>query len=85
MPEMWGRVYFSDWVAGTEKDYEMEERARAVALPSPSPSERLADDMVYIPPCTITLGPDPSDPERSPAHEVETEGYWIDRYPVTVA
>jgi formylglycine-generating enzyme required for sulfatase activity len=41
--------------------------------------------MVYIPPCRITLGPDPSDPDVSPAYTVELAGYWIDRYPVTVA
>ena len=42
-------------------------------------------DMVWIPPCKITMGPDESAPYTSPAHEVVLDGYWIDRHPVTVS
>ncbi|MFH1569887.1 MAG: SUMF1/EgtB/PvdO family nonheme iron enzyme, partial [Gemmatimonadota bacterium] len=152
MPEAWGRVYFTDRVAGTEPDAGIEALASRPALarpPSPwqgahgpgggarpsgdgtaaaarsartpgagagaagglhrggeqagetagaprAPRARGArglqadrapdtEDMVWIPPGTFTMGPDPSDPQRSPAHEVALPGYWIDRYPVTVA
>ena len=82
--DMWGKVYFSDLPAGTVKDHELKWLAgqRPLSLPSPT---RLEPDMVYIPPCRVTLGPDPSDPDVSPEHTAELEGYWIDRYPVTVA
>jgi formylglycine-generating enzyme required for sulfatase activity len=50
----------------------------AIAEPPPR-------DMVWIPSCRMTMGLDESAPHTSPSHEVELEGYWIDRQPVTVA
>ena len=82
-PEMWGKVVFSDLPAGTVKDTACEEAFPFVA--PPTAPERAADDMVLLPGGTFTLGPDPSDAARSPAHPVELEPFWIDRYPVTVA
>jgi formylglycine-generating enzyme required for sulfatase activity len=85
IPEAWGRVYFSDRVAGTEPEDEIEALAATPALPRPVIADAPERDMVWIPPCRITMGPDESSPHTSPAHEVELEGYWIDRHPVTVA
>jgi iron(II)-dependent oxidoreductase len=41
--------------------------------------------MVWLPAARITLGPDPTDPEHSPAHAVEVPDFWMDRYEVTIA
>lgn len=85
IPEAWGRFCFSDRVAGAEPDSEIEALAAPVVRPQPAPAPRADDDMVWIEPGSITMGPDPSSADTSPAHEVELDGYWIDRYPVTVA
>ena len=85
MPEAWGRVWFSDQPAGTEPDTVTEARASSWLQPRPEVSDAVAGDMVWIEPCRITMGPDESSQDTSPAHEVELEGYWIDRHPVTVA
>jgi formylglycine-generating enzyme required for sulfatase activity len=84
VPEAWGRVYFSDQPPA-EGDAAVEAQAAPSPLKPPMPKERHVDDMVWIEPCVITMGPDPSDVEASPAHEVKLDGYWIDRYSVTVA
>jgi formylglycine-generating enzyme required for sulfatase activity len=89
MPEAWGRVYFSDIVAGTQPDDELEARAAAPALPAPAivtgGGDTTGDDMVLLPACTFTMGPDESAPDTSPAHEVQVAAFWMDRHPVTVA
>jgi serine/threonine-protein kinase len=85
LPEMWGRLIFSDRVAGSAPDDEIEARAAAGARAAPAPPARLADDMVYLPPARVAIGPDPSDCRRSPAHVADLPGFWIDRYPVTVS
>lgn len=82
-PEMWGKVYFSDRTAGTVRDDELE-RPPLVYSPSDRPAD-LPQEMVYLPAGICTIGPDPTDPDRSPAHEVSLDGFWMDRYPVTVA
>lgn len=41
--------------------------------------------MVEIPGDTFVLGPDPIEPDISPAHEVTVDGFEIDRHEVTVA
>ena len=84
LPELWGRVYFSEQLVSSQKDLALEQIAHAPALRPPAATE-IQDDMVHIPACTITLGPDPSDPERSPAHTVDVDAFWIDRHPVTIA
>jgi formylglycine-generating enzyme required for sulfatase activity len=84
IPEAWGRVYFSELPAG-ETDEHVEALAAPVVLARPAPVARDVDDMVWIDPCTITVGPDPSDELASPAHEVTLDGYWIDRYPTTIS
>ena len=81
-PEMWGKVIFSDMVAGTVKDMELE-NAFALLKP-PDPPRRLKKGMVHFDACTFTLGPDPTDTERSPSHTVEVPEFWMDRYEVTV-
>ena len=85
IPETWGRVYFSDCVAGTETDDEIESLAATSTRPCPVIGKPPQRDMVWIPPCKITMGPDESAPYTSPAHEVVLDGYWIDRHPVTVS
>ncbi|MCC7261744.1 MAG: SUMF1/EgtB/PvdO family nonheme iron enzyme [Candidatus Latescibacteria bacterium] len=82
-PEMWGKVIFSDQVAGTVKDQELE-RGFPVRR-APRPPRARTPEMVWLPPCTFTMGPDPTDALRSPAHQVEVGGFWMDPYPVRVA
>ncbi|MDA0334509.1 MAG: SUMF1/EgtB/PvdO family nonheme iron enzyme [bacterium] len=82
-PEMWGKVLFSDRPAGTVVDGELERGFALLAEPA-----RTGDgeaDMILLPACTFTMGPDPTDAARSPAHEVPVEAMWMDRCPVTVA
>ena len=81
-PELWGKVIFSDLTAGTVLDEPLEKGFPV--LVAPSPVNRLTDS-VYFPPCDFTMGPDPTDPFRSPAHLIQLEGFSMDRYPVTVA
>lgn len=83
LPEMWGRLIFSDRLAGLEFDDELEQPFR-VLEPPPPPTHR-DRSMVHFDPCTLTLGPDPSDEKHSPAHTVHLGGFSMDRYPVTVA
>jgi formylglycine-generating enzyme required for sulfatase activity len=40
-------------------------------------------DMVLIPGGTFVMGSDHHYPEEAPAHEVDVDGFSIDRYPVT--
>ena len=82
IPEMWGRLIFSDMTAGTVKDRELESAYPVLA--STEPPKRLKKGMAHFDACTMTMGPDPTDPERSPAHTVEVPEFWIDRYEVTV-
>ena len=82
IPEMWGRLIFSDMVAGTVKDIELE-NAFPILKPPPIP-KKIKKRMIHFDACTITLGPDPTDPERSPAHTVEVPEFWIDQYEATV-
>ena len=82
IPEMWGRLIFSDMTAGTVKDRELEKAFPFQNIPKPP--KKLKKGMVHFDACAITMGPDPTDPERSPAHTVEVPEFWIDRYEVTV-
>jgi formylglycine-generating enzyme required for sulfatase activity len=81
-PEMWGKVYFSDLTAGTVLDEELE---RGPAVRTIPPATDKMTDMVYYTPATCIIGPDPTDPLRSPAHEVSLDAFWMDRYQITVA
>ena len=81
-PELWGRMIFSDLEAGTVTD-QVSENAFALRRRPPPPKSSPAS-MVYLAPCTCTIGPDPTDPQRSPAHQVGVEGFWMDTMPVTV-
>jgi sulfatase modifying factor 1 len=42
-----------------------------------------ADEMVWVPGGSFTMGSDRHYPEEAPAHRVAVEGFWIDRHPVT--
>ncbi len=85
-PEMWGRVVFTDSLSGFEHiDVDMEGWSKLYEPPSPPQlSSQDLDEMVYLPECTLTLGPDPSDGVHSPAHEVKVGAFWMDKYEVTV-
>jgi formylglycine-generating enzyme required for sulfatase activity len=67
-----------------ERGEEMQRRVERII------SQRLGQSMVYIPPGGFLMGSDPavdtmpSDSEQ-PQHRLEMPGYWIARYPVTVA
>ncbi len=85
-PEMWGKVIFSDKVAGTLEDKELEQNFKTLQIPSHRTQYKtLAETMVYLPATTCIIGPDPTDVLRSPAHEVQVDSFWIDPFPVTVA
>ncbi|NKB71229.1 MAG: SUMF1/EgtB/PvdO family nonheme iron enzyme [Candidatus Latescibacteria bacterium] len=82
-PEMWGKVVFSDLPAASIADEGLER-----ALPQkrmPARSRLGGDEMVFLPACSCSIGPDPTDALRSPGHAVEVGDFWMDRYPVTVA
>ncbi len=82
-PEMWGKLIFSDMTAGSAQDTELEE-ACPILNPPPAPKKRRTD-MVFFPPARVTIGPDPTDPEHSPAHTADVPAFRMDRYEVTVA
>ena len=71
LPEMWGRFVFSDRVAGSDRDRQLENRFPLLAPPPEPKRHRLEqqDAMVFFPPCKITIGPDPSDEKHSPAQD----------------
>ncbi|HEY4132304.1 MAG TPA: formylglycine-generating enzyme family protein [Gemmatimonadaceae bacterium] len=50
------------------------------AAPSPGAAPR---DMVWIPGGTFQMGSNAHYPEEAPAHRVNVDGFWIDRYPVS--
>lgn len=81
-PEMWGRIVFSDMTTGSDTDTDLE---RGVDLRSkPDPICDREASMVAFPASEFRMGPDPTDPLRSPAHVVQLDGFEMDRYPVTV-
>ena len=82
IPEMWGKAIFSDLYAGSVLDEELE-NAYPILDPPKAPKGR-KKGMVRFPACTITLGPDPTDPVHSPAHTVDVPEFEMDRYEVTV-
>jgi formylglycine-generating enzyme required for sulfatase activity len=83
IPEMWAKVTFSNLYAGTVHDEALE--GGPPILPPPSAPKERKKDMVHFPACTMTLGPDPTDPVHSPAHTVQVPEFWMDRYEVTLA
>lgn len=44
-----------------------------------------APDMVWIPGGVFKMGCDDAYPEERPQHRAEVGGFWMDRYPVTIA
>ena len=83
VPEMWGKVLFSDRPAGSAPDEELERGFPILDAPGPPGARK--EGMVRFPACTMTLGPDPTDLGHSPAHKVQVPEFWMDRYEVTVA
>jgi len=83
VPEMWGKVLFSDMHAGPVLDVELENGFPI--LDPPKAPKRRKKGMVHFKACTLTLGPDPTDPEHSPAHTVDVPEFRMDRYEATVA
>ncbi|MGP1346364.1 MAG: formylglycine-generating enzyme family protein [Phycisphaerales bacterium] len=57
------------------------------AAPTLAAPEPPTADMAYIPPGTFTMGWDGPEarPDEQPAHQVRTNGFWIDRTEVTNA
>jgi formylglycine-generating enzyme len=53
--------------------------------PSTPPGPPPFKDMVWIPGGSFVMGSNHHYPEEAPAHQVEVEGFWIDRYQVTNA
>ena len=83
IPEMWAKGVFSHLTAGTVLDDDLE---KAFPLLEPPLAPSLRDtSMVLLQVATITMGPDPTDPGHSPAHEMQVPAFWMDRYEVTVA
>ena len=84
-PEMWGRVVFTDQMAGLVQDEALEEGVQVRRAPAVKTGSRFQPgDMVYLPAVTCTIGPDPTDARRAPGHEVQVDGFWMDRFPITV-
>ena len=54
-------------------------------MPIKPPGRPPASGMVWIPGGSFLMGSDHHYPEEAPAHQVELEGFWIDRAPVTNA
>jgi formylglycine-generating enzyme required for sulfatase activity len=80
---MWAKAVFSDLAAGSVLDDELE-RAFPI-LDLPAPPKRRVTDMAHFPACSMTIGPDPTDPFHSPAHTEQVPEFSMDRYEVTVA
>jgi formylglycine-generating enzyme required for sulfatase activity len=60
--------------------------ATLVALRSPAANARTGvdDDMMWVPSGTFAMGSDdPSMPDARPWHEVDVDGFWMDRTEVT--
>ena len=83
IPEMWAKGTFSDMIAGTVRDEELEQGYPI--LDPPKAPKKHKKGMVSFKASTITVGPDPTDPLHSPAHEVQVPAFKMDRYEVTVA
>ena len=83
IPELWPIAVFSDHYSGDPD--ELLEKSNPKVLEIPSVSKIKEKGMAHFPACTITIGPDPTDPVHSPAHKVEVPEFWMDRYEVTVA
>lgn len=83
VPEMWGKVLFSDRPAGAGRDEALE--AGFPFRLAPDPPAPPDTGRVHFAACRLVLGPDPTDPIHSPAHEVEVPEFWMDRCEVTVA
>jgi len=85
-PEAWGFLHFSTTPVGearhTEALFDLRDSFRTI---NSSDDTENARGMVEIPGDTYVQGPDPIEPEISPAHEVTVDGFEIDRHEVTVA
>ena len=60
-------------------------RARQAARMRPQPGSAPAPDMAWVPGGTFAMGSEEFYPEEAPVREVEVDGFWMDRGPVTVA
>ncbi|MFM9086752.1 MAG: formylglycine-generating enzyme family protein [Cyanobium sp.] len=54
-------------------------------MPRTRPGRPPAQGMVWIPGGRFLMGSDHHYPEEAPAHQVQVEGFWMDRTPVTNA
>ncbi len=50
-----------------------------------SSAQRLGTDLAWIPAQTGTVGSDDHYPEEAPVHDVDVDGFWMQRHPVTNA
>jgi len=85
--EALGFLRFSNTVAGSQSDTGDAAGLVPVFL-KPDESKRKGvkpGSMVRLPGVDFVMGPDPLDPETSPAHTVTVESIFMDRYEVTVA
>jgi sulfatase modifying factor 1 len=55
-----------------------------VAAPAPAPAGMPGHaEMIFVRGGSYRMGSDVHYPEEAPAHQVNVDGFWIDRYPVT--
>jgi len=85
-PEAWGFLHFSATPVGEARPTDVLRELRTPYLKVEGPPEAVdPGSMVEVPGTTYVRGPDPIEPNVSPAHEVTVEDFRIDRHEVTVA
>ena len=85
-PEAWGFLHFSETPVGQARHTD---ELRELRSPYLTVDAQRGDidpgGMVEVPGSTYVQGPDPIEPNISPAHQVTVEPFKIDRHEVTVA
>jgi len=61
------------------------DRKQEYLTASPAPATAPHPDMVWIPGGTFQMGSEEFYPEERPVHHVTVDGFWMDRFEVTVA
>ena len=71
----------ADWATAAVRP----ERDGEPAMTVSAPTTRATDGMIWIRGGSFLMGSDEFYPEERPVRRVETQGFWIDAHPVTVA
>jgi formylglycine-generating enzyme len=78
------RAYNARRAAGMTTDTVTDRKAEYLAT-SPAPGPPPYADMVWIPGGAFVMGSEQFYPEERPIHPVSVDGFWMDRFEVTIA